>query len=157
MFSPSSLATSRKLTVYGLSCRQSTPPTGLFSPCGLTKPQRGVSFRHMFQKKPVILRATSALARCSCWVSLSASLPLTPDLRSLTHRQRFCGCSGYRTTPGDVASFGCAFFCLPTYFPVLTATRSDDEDYRWVVLRNKVPPWLFQIVNLTFIGMSYIA
>jgi steroid 5-alpha reductase family enzyme len=36
----------------------------------------------------------------------------------------------------------------------LTAVHSNDEDYRWVVLRNKIPPWLFQIVNLTFIGMS---
>lgn len=44
-------------------------------------------------------------------------LPLTPDLHSLTqHRQRFCGCSGYRTTPGDVASFGCAFFCSDFLF-----------------------------------------
>jgi steroid 5-alpha reductase family enzyme len=32
--------------------------------------------------------------------------------------------------------------------------HSNDEDYRWVVLRNKVPPWLFQIINLTFIGTS---
>jgi steroid 5-alpha reductase family enzyme len=30
--------------------------------------------------------------------------------------------------------------------------RLNDEDYRWVVLRNKIPPWLFQIVNLTFIA-----
>ena len=36
-----------------------------------------------------------------------------------------------------------------------TVIHSDDEDYRWVVLRNKIPPWLFQIVNLTFIGMFY--
>ena len=31
---------------------------------------------------------------------------------------------------------------------------SNDEDYRWVVLRAKLPTWLFQVVNLTFIGMS---
>lgn len=31
---------------------------------------------------------------------------------------------------------------------------SNDEDYRWVVLRAKVPTWLFQVINLTFIGMS---
>ncbi|KAI0297253.1 hypothetical protein B0F90DRAFT_1575165, partial [Multifurca ochricompacta] len=30
--------------------------------------------------------------------------------------------------------------------------RLDDEDYRWAVLRTKIPPWLFQIVNLTFIS-----
>jgi len=30
--------------------------------------------------------------------------------------------------------------------------RLDDEDYRWAVLRTKIPPWLFQIVNLTFIA-----
>ena len=46
----------------------------------------------------------------------------------------------------------CAFFCLLTHYPVRTVFHSDDEDYRWVVLRNKIPPWLFQIVNLTFIG-----
>ncbi|KIK01250.1 hypothetical protein K443DRAFT_678515 [Laccaria amethystina LaAM-08-1] len=27
-----------------------------------------------------------------------------------------------------------------------------DEDYRWAVLRKQLPPWLFQIVNLTFIS-----
>ncbi|TFK40227.1 hypothetical protein BDQ12DRAFT_680546, partial [Crucibulum laeve] len=27
-----------------------------------------------------------------------------------------------------------------------------DEDYRWAVLRQQLPPWLFQIVNLTFIS-----
>ena len=31
---------------------------------------------------------------------------------------------------------------------------SNDEDYRWVVLRAKLPAWLFQVVNLTFIGVS---
>ena len=31
---------------------------------------------------------------------------------------------------------------------------SSDEDYRWAVLRQKIPPWLFQIVNFTFIGPS---
>ncbi|KAK2460931.1 hypothetical protein APHAL10511_007401 [Amanita phalloides] len=28
-----------------------------------------------------------------------------------------------------------------------------DEDYRWLVLRTKIPPWFFQIVNLTFIAI----
>ncbi|TRM65058.1 hypothetical protein BD626DRAFT_400372 [Schizophyllum amplum] len=27
-----------------------------------------------------------------------------------------------------------------------------DEDYRWAVLRQKIPPWLFQVLNLTFIA-----
>jgi steroid 5-alpha reductase family enzyme len=27
-----------------------------------------------------------------------------------------------------------------------------DEDYRWAVLRSQLPPWLFQVVNLTFIS-----
>lgn len=27
-----------------------------------------------------------------------------------------------------------------------------DEDYRWAVLRKQLPPWLFQITNLTFIS-----
>ncbi|KAF5367104.1 hypothetical protein D9758_003957 [Tetrapyrgos nigripes] len=27
-----------------------------------------------------------------------------------------------------------------------------DEDYRWAVLRTQIPPWFFQIVNLTFIA-----
>jgi steroid 5-alpha reductase family enzyme len=29
-----------------------------------------------------------------------------------------------------------------------------DEDYRWQVLRDKVPRWFFQVVNLVFIGSS---
>ncbi|KAG5350524.1 hypothetical protein C0989_010709 [Termitomyces sp. Mn162] len=29
-----------------------------------------------------------------------------------------------------------------------------DEDYRWAVLRTKVPQWLFQIINLTFIAAT---
>ncbi|KAF8623686.1 hypothetical protein AX17_007384 [Amanita inopinata Kibby_2008] len=28
-----------------------------------------------------------------------------------------------------------------------------DEDYRWMVLRNKIPAWLFQVFNLTFIAI----
>ncbi|KAH8991353.1 DUF1295-domain-containing protein [Lactarius hatsudake] len=31
--------------------------------------------------------------------------------------------------------------------------RLDDEDYRWAVLRAKIPTWLFQVVNLTFIAV----
>ncbi|KAH9989000.1 hypothetical protein BJV77DRAFT_1069738 [Russula vinacea] len=31
--------------------------------------------------------------------------------------------------------------------------RLNEEDYRWAVLRNKIPSWLFQIVNLTFISL----
>lgn len=27
-----------------------------------------------------------------------------------------------------------------------------DEDYRWAVLRQRIPPWLFQVTNFTFIG-----
>ncbi|KAG6828508.1 hypothetical protein H0H87_001754 [Tephrocybe sp. NHM501043] len=30
----------------------------------------------------------------------------------------------------------------------------DDEDYRWAVLRAKVPTWLFQVINLTFISAT---
>jgi steroid 5-alpha reductase family enzyme len=30
-----------------------------------------------------------------------------------------------------------------------------DEDYRWAVLRQRMPPWLFQVLNLTFIGVYY--
>lgn len=29
-----------------------------------------------------------------------------------------------------------------------------DEDYRWAVLRNKVPAWFFQVINLTFIAAT---
>jgi steroid 5-alpha reductase family enzyme len=29
-----------------------------------------------------------------------------------------------------------------------------DEDYRWAVLRTQLPPWLFQVVNLTFIAAT---
>jgi len=28
----------------------------------------------------------------------------------------------------------------------------NEEDYRWVVLRKKIPPWLFQVINLVFIA-----
>jgi steroid 5-alpha reductase family enzyme len=30
-----------------------------------------------------------------------------------------------------------------------------DEDYRWAVLRQRMPPWLFQVLNLTFIGVYH--
>lgn len=40
------------------------------------------------------------------------------------------------------------------HHPVLTVALSNEEDYRWAVLRNKIPPWLFQVINLTFIGTS---
>jgi steroid 5-alpha reductase family enzyme len=30
----------------------------------------------------------------------------------------------------------------------------NDEDYRWAVLRQKVPAWLFQLTNLTFISIA---
>lgn len=29
---------------------------------------------------------------------------------------------------------------------------SNSEDYRWQVLREKIPPWLFQVINLSFVG-----
>ncbi|KAF9466519.1 hypothetical protein BDZ94DRAFT_1319395 [Collybia nuda] len=29
-----------------------------------------------------------------------------------------------------------------------------EEDYRWAVLRKQLPPWLFQITNLTFISVT---
>jgi len=29
-----------------------------------------------------------------------------------------------------------------------------DEDYRWAVLRQKLPPWFFQVTNLTFIAIT---
>ncbi|PPQ99149.1 hypothetical protein CVT24_009339 [Panaeolus cyanescens] len=29
-----------------------------------------------------------------------------------------------------------------------------DEDYRWAVLRKQLPPWLFQVTNLTFIAFT---
>jgi steroid 5-alpha reductase family enzyme len=29
-----------------------------------------------------------------------------------------------------------------------------DEDYRWPVLRARVPKWLFQVINISFIGLS---
>jgi steroid 5-alpha reductase family enzyme len=30
----------------------------------------------------------------------------------------------------------------------------NDEDYRWQVLRNKIPRWFFQVTNLTFIAIG---
>lgn len=41
--------------------------------------------------------------------------------------------------------------CWP--FLVLTP-YSHDEDYRWAVLRKQLPPWLFQVTNLTFIAAT---
>ncbi|KAF9466520.1 hypothetical protein BDZ94DRAFT_1295672 [Collybia nuda] len=32
--------------------------------------------------------------------------------------------------------------------------KLQDEDYRWAVLRKQLPPWLFQITNLTFIAAT---
>lgn len=32
--------------------------------------------------------------------------------------------------------------------------HSKDEDYRWEVLRQKIPSWLFQVFNLTFIAIT---
>ncbi|KDQ19277.1 hypothetical protein BOTBODRAFT_27857 [Botryobasidium botryosum FD-172 SS1] len=29
-----------------------------------------------------------------------------------------------------------------------------DEDYRWAVLRQKIPPWLFKVFNLSFIAIT---
>ncbi|KAI0048941.1 DUF1295-domain-containing protein [Auriscalpium vulgare] len=31
--------------------------------------------------------------------------------------------------------------------------RLDDEDYRWAILRQKIPAWFFQVVNITFISI----
>jgi steroid 5-alpha reductase family enzyme len=33
--------------------------------------------------------------------------------------------------------------------------HSKEEDYRWAVLRKKIPSWLFQVTNLVFIGTSH--
>lgn len=30
---------------------------------------------------------------------------------------------------------------------------SNEEDYRWQIVRGTMPSWLFQIINLTFTGM----
>ena len=37
--------------------------------------------------------------------------------------------------------------CLDTY-----RWFRKDEDYRWAILRAKMPPWLFQVFNFVFIG-----
>jgi steroid 5-alpha reductase family enzyme len=34
-----------------------------------------------------------------------------------------------------------------------TSPIRKDEDYRWAILRTIIPPWLFQIFNLTFIAI----
>ncbi|KAF8124256.1 hypothetical protein EV363DRAFT_1541336, partial [Boletus edulis] len=31
--------------------------------------------------------------------------------------------------------------------------RLNEEDYRWQVLRENIPPWLFQVFNLTFVAV----
>lgn len=36
----------------------------------------------------------------------------------------------------------------------LSRVHSKDEDYRWEILRQKIPSFLFQVFNLTFIGMT---
>ncbi|KAL4066841.1 hypothetical protein J3A83DRAFT_4098514 [Scleroderma citrinum] len=30
----------------------------------------------------------------------------------------------------------------------------NDEDYRWAIVRRNIPPWLFQVLNLTFIAIA---
>lgn len=51
------------------------------------------------------------------------------------------------------------FFCflLPSSSsfdadPKVKQTHSNEEDYRWAVLRKKISPWFFQVTNLVFIG-----
>lgn len=36
----------------------------------------------------------------------------------------------------------------------LILVSSQDEDYRWAVLRQRIPAWFFHVVNFTFIGRS---
>jgi hypothetical protein len=31
---------------------------------------------------------------------------------------------------------------------------SSEEDYRWAIVRAKIPAWMFSVLNLTFIGLS---
>jgi len=59
-----------------------------------------------------------------------------------------------------VASSACAFFCPPSSVSLspdsdLKVIHRNEEDYRWVVLRKKIPSWLFQVTNLVFIGTSH--
>ncbi|KAG6832835.1 hypothetical protein H0H92_009455 [Tricholoma furcatifolium] len=37
---------------------------------------------------------------------------------------------------------------------IFTWMIRQDEDYRWAVLRTKVPAWFFQVINLTFIAAT---
>ena len=79
-------------------------------------------------------------------VSVSRSMTAT---RAIIHI-RFID---YRTTHGEE---GC-LICKRVSSGSQSVLNSDcacsgDEDYRWAVLRKRIPVWLFHIVNLTFIG-----
>jgi hypothetical protein len=56
--------------------------------------------------------------------------------------------------PGDAVFSDCAFSYSSAHQKYVDILHRDEEDYRWAVLRVQIPPWLFQIVNLTFIGTS---
>lgn len=55
-------------------------------------------------------------------------------------------------TPGD----GDYSICeqTPLICSIHLTINSHDEDYRWQIVRSKVPAWLFQVFNLVFIGTS---
>ncbi|KAH0833170.1 hypothetical protein J3R83DRAFT_12197 [Lanmaoa asiatica] len=66
--------------------------------------------------------------------ALVVSCPYSPEAESDVQEFRLLGC--FPTIHGDEDSL-----------------VSTDEDYRWQIFREKIPPWLFQVFNLTFIAV----
>ncbi|KAJ2969122.1 hypothetical protein NUW54_g13036 [Trametes sanguinea] len=62
-----------------------------------------------------------------------------------------------RFSPRALLMFGLVFIwmCRLTYNTWRRGLfNPNDEDYRWAILRQKIPTWLFQVFNLTFIDSS---
>ncbi|OSC99922.1 DUF1295-domain-containing protein [Trametes coccinea BRFM310] len=60
-----------------------------------------------------------------------------------------------RFSPRALLMFGLVFIwmCRLTYNTWRRGLfNPNDEDYRWAILRQKIPTWLFQVFNLTFIA-----
>ncbi|KAI0663735.1 DUF1295-domain-containing protein [Cubamyces menziesii] len=60
-----------------------------------------------------------------------------------------------RYSPRALLMFGLVFIwmCRLTYNTWRRGLFNlNDEDYRWAILRRKIPTWLFQVTNLTFIA-----
>ena len=145
---------SPKSTDSGHSYPPYTLPTGLFSLSGrLSTTAAGGSLFRMFPRNPLILRATTVLAHSSCWVLQFVLLPLTISKCPLLTMWK--GLVDAEVVLQYLETWPLQTVRVSSHIDTLMLNAtSNDEDYRWVVLRAKLPTWLFQVVNLTFIGMS---